>query len=187
MIITITGYNGSGKSTLAKGLAKELKLRHYSAGDLLRKIAEERGLSLMELHRQMDCDRKIDLELDERSKRLGREEDNFVIDGRLAWHFIPKSIKVFVKIDLRKAAERVFRDCLKGKKERKGERENVSLEETLKGLKKRLEMNRERYKRLYGIDYLDEKNYDIVVDTSKASIPETRKRVLGEIRKFGKR
>jgi len=184
MIVTITGFPGSGKSTLGRGIAKELGLKHYSAGDLLRKIAEDRGITVLELQELMKKDESVDKELDKRNTELGKKQDNFVIDGRLAWLFIPNSIKIFVKIDLKKAAERVYRDSCQGREERRGECENKSLEKTLENMRKRMEMNQERYRKLYSVNYLDEKNYDIVVDTSKASIPETRQKVLEEIRKI---
>ncbi len=184
MIITITGYPGSGKSTLGKGIAKSLGLKHYSAGDFLREIAKERGMSLLQILRKMQEDESIDHEIDKRNQKLGQEEDNFVIDGRMAWHFIPKSVKIFVKIDLNEAAKRIYADCLAGKKERQNEKENLSLQKTVKNLEERLKLNQEAYKSLYGVDYLDEKNYDIVVDTSKTGIEETRAKVLEKIKGF---
>ena len=41
MIITITGLPGSGKTSVAKHLAKHLHIKHYSMGDLFRKIAHK--------------------------------------------------------------------------------------------------------------------------------------------------
>ena len=186
MIITITGYPGSGKSTLGKGIAKELGLKHYSAGDFWRQIGKERGMSLMQIQEAAKKDRAIDDEVDRRTKELGEKENGFVIDGRVAWHFVPNSIKIFVKIDLKKAAERVFKDSCSGEKERCGE-DNASIEDTVKNMQKRMEMNKGRYLKLYKVDYLDEGNYDIVVDTTKASIQETRERVLKQIKSLAKR
>ena len=184
MIITVTGMPGSGKSTLAKNIAKELGLEHYSAGDLLRHIAKERGMGLLQLHHAMEEDKSVDEELDRRTEKFGKEMDNFVIDGRVAWHFIPNSIKVFVKIDLKAAATRVFADTVAGKEERSEESENISLEETMKNMEERMELNRTRYKRLYGIDYLDDNNYDIVVDTTESGIEETKEKVLNQIKQY---
>ncbi len=178
MIITISGLPGSGKSTLAKDLAKELRLQHYGAGDLLREIARDKGMTLMQIHEKMQRNREFDDLLDQRTEKLGRERDNFVIDGRVAWHFIPRSIKIIVTIDLRTAAERVFKDM------RPDEKENSSIEATMRNMRRRTEMNRVRYKKLYGIDYMDKKNYDIIIDTTKIGIQEMTEKALQEITKL---
>jgi len=178
MIITITGYPGSGKSTLGKGIAKELGLKHYSAGDFWRQIAKEKGLTPTELNRLAEKDNSIDKAIDERTKKLAQKEDGFVIDSRLAWHFIPKSIKVFVKVDLKKAAERVFKDM------RPDEKEHSTLEKTFENLAHRKSLEVQRWKQMYGLDYLDEKNYDIIVDSTYTSIQETRKKTVEKIKKM---
>jgi len=184
MRITITGFPGSGKSTLGRGIAESLGLKHYSAGDFWRQIGKERGLSLMQIQELAKKDASIDEEVDKRTEELGRKEENFVMDGRLAWYFIPESIKIFVKIDLGIAAQRVFQDIKEGKKERSQETENKSLEQTMQNMEKRMQLDRKRWLRLYNVDYLDEKNYDIIVDTSKTGIPETRERVLKQIKQY---
>jgi len=181
MIITIAGLAGSGKSTLAKNLSKALKTRRYSAGDFLRQIAKERGMTLLQLHEVMEKDSSIDREIDLRTAGLARKKRDFIIDGRVAWHFIPESVKVFVRISLRTAAERVFADM------REGEKENSSVAQTMRNMRKRNEMNRNRYKKLYGVDYLDGKNYDIIVDTTKMGIGETTRKVIKEIKKIRKK
>lgn len=178
MIITITGYPGSGKSTLGKGLAKALGLKHYSAGDFWREIAKEKGLSPTELNKLAEKDKSLDKLVDERTVQLAKKEDNFVMDSRLAWHFIPNSLKIFVKIDLKKAAGRVFKD------KRPDEKEQSSLQKTFENLLKRKNLEVERWKKVYGLDYLDEKNYDIIVDTTNSGIEETKEKVLAEIKKL---
>ncbi|MBM3309730.1 MAG: cytidylate kinase, partial [Candidatus Altiarchaeales archaeon] len=42
MIITVGGSAASGKTTLARGLAKQLKFKHISAGGIMREMACER-------------------------------------------------------------------------------------------------------------------------------------------------
>ena len=51
-------------------------------------------------------DAAIDRAIDERSRRLGEERDGLVIDARLAWYFVPHSIKVFLDVTLEVAAGR---------------------------------------------------------------------------------
>ena len=111
MIVTISGKAGSGKSTVAKLLSEKLKLNHYSIGDLMRAMASDKGISLIELNKRAEKDKSIDFELDERLKELGKEKDNFVVDGRLAAFFIPNAqARVFLDTDNKVRAERILKD-----------------------------------------------------------------------------
>ena len=92
MIVTISGKAGSGKSTVAKLLSEKLKLRHYSIGDLMRAMASDKGIGLMELNKLAEKDNSIDLELDKMLKELGKTKDNFVVDGRLAAFFMKSGL-----------------------------------------------------------------------------------------------
>ncbi len=164
MIVTISGRPGSGKSTVAKALARRLGLDHVSAGDFMREMAAERGISVLELSRIAEHDDAIDHEIDARSRRLGQTRDGFVIDSRLAWHFIPDAFKVFLDVRLDVAAERIYGD------RRGSEAENVDLETTRRNTEARRASESKRYAVYYGIDYLDPANYDLVVDTSDLDV-----------------
>jgi len=164
MIITISGRPGSGKSTIAKAVAEKLGLTHYSTGDFLREMAMERGMTLPDLNKLAEKDRSIDYELDKRQEMLGKEEDNFIIDSRIGFHFIPRSVKIFLDVSGDAGAERIF------SQKRKEEKENTSVQKTKEAIKKRIASERLRYKKYYNIDYFDMKNYDAVVDTSYKTI-----------------
>src|SRR3989338_8656535 len=100
MIITISGMPGSGKTTVANKIAKKLKLRHYSMGDLRGEVALKHGMNIDELNKLGEKKRWTDKEIDDYQRRLGKTQDNFIIDGRLSWYFIPKSIKIFLNVKL---------------------------------------------------------------------------------------
>ena len=159
MIITISGQAGSGKSTIAKLLSAQLKLKHFSMGDLRRRMAEERGMTLAALNKLGETQDFTDREVDEFQKRLGKEQDGFVVDGRTSWYFIPRSIKIYLEAKLRDRAKRVFQD------ERSVEK-FASLKDTEIALEEREASDRKRYRKYYGIDVYDRKHYDIVVDTT---------------------
>ncbi len=159
MIITISGTPGSGKSTVAKLLAGRLGYKHYSTGDYYRKMAQDRNVSVLELAGMAEKDKTIDKELDDWQKNLGKQ-DNFIIDARLGFYFIPGSFKVYLDADEKTRAERIFSDRLR--KER-----NITLEDTISNIRKREISEVKRYKQYYGIDYHDQKNYDLIVDTAE--------------------
>ena len=175
MIITISGKAGSGKSTVAKELAKQLKLKHYSIGDLMRQMAKERNISLLELGKAAEKDKSIDKELDERQIKLGKGENNFVIDGRLTAHFIPNAdIKVFLECEDRVRAERILED------ERKDEK-SKDIPGVISKIRERESSERKRYKQYYGIDYYDEEMYNLVIDTTNLSVKEAVGRIMGNM------
>ncbi len=176
MIVTISGTPGSGKSTVAKESAKILKMRHFSTGDFMRSMAEEKGITLLELSRAAEESREIDEKLDSWQEALGEADDNFIIDGRLAFLFIPDSIKVFLDVDSDIASDRIFKDL------RKEEKENTTLEATKQNIVRRRESEEMRYKKYYNIDYTDKGNYDICIDTSDISVKDVVKKISDYIK-----
>jgi cytidylate kinase len=174
MIVTISGEPGAGKSSCARGLAAGLKLARYSTGDLMRKMAAERGKKLEELSRDAEHSFDIDRELDERQKLLGRAEDDFVIDGRLSAFFIPHAIKVFLTADLDERARRIHHD---GRDEERSE----SIENAREQILARQNSEIKRYLAWYDFNPYDPKFYDIVFDTTRHSVDETVRRITDAV------
>ena len=161
MIITISGKAGSGKSTVARLLSEKLKLKHYSIGDLMRIMANEKKLTLLEFNKLAEKDKSIDFELDNKLKELGKAKDNFVVDGRLTAFFIPNAyVKVFLDANDEVRAERILRD-------KRQQEKSENLKETIASIKKREESEKKRYQKYYGVNYLDKKLYNYVIDTTK--------------------
>jgi CMP/dCMP kinase len=172
MIITISGNLGSGKSTVAKIIAKKLGLKHYSTGDFQREVAKEKGLTIFELNKFEETDKSIDKMIDERAAKIGETEDDVIIDSRLAFHFIPHSVKIFLDVDPKIGAERIFND------KRDDEKENTNIEATAKTIRERQKSETKRWFKYYGVHYLDLKHYDLVIDTSSISQQEVAENIL---------
>ncbi len=181
MIITLAGKPGSGKSTIAKLLAEKLKLKHYSTGDFMRQMAKERGMTLEELSKIAETDKSIDEELDERQRQFGKKENGFVIDGRLAWHFIPHSVKIFLECSPEVSAKRIFSD--KSHFRKSTEKQVADINEVIEKIKFRMGSENKRYRKLYGIEQYDHKNYDLVIDTSSKTKDEIIKCILDFLEK----
>ena len=176
MIISISGTAGSGKSTVAKKLAKQFGFKHYSMGDLQREVAEEKGISIMELGELEKTDPSIDKMIDDKQRELGEKEDNFVIDSWLAPVFIPNAIKIFLDADIKERARR-----------RTGEKRTTETyqkqADAEKSIVQRENTNRERWMRFYDFDFKNTKNYDRIIDTTDTLIEEVMKKVNEFIKK----
>ncbi len=162
MNITITGNLGSGKSSVCKELQNS-GFSIISAGDIFRQIASEKGMTVIELNEAARKDRSIDDLLDHRSMELGKKLDHTVFDSRLAWNFVPDSFKVFLLLDTQEAANRVFTG------NNRGAEEYQNLEEAKRGLQARADLEQARFLELYGINYYDAGNYDLIIESSYAT------------------
>lgn len=177
MNITITGNLGAGKTTVRDEL-KKLGYDTLSGGDIFRRVAEQRGVSVVELNEMVKGDPAIDDEIDGMTAKLGKEVDNTVFDFRLGWHFVPDSFKVFLLIDPNVAAERVF-----GGAARSAESYG-SVEDTRAALKKRAQIESERFADLYGIDYYNVGNYDLIIESSYAAPEQITQEIVRCCRRF---
>ncbi|MBI5369997.1 cytidylate kinase family protein [Candidatus Uhrbacteria bacterium] len=179
MIITLTGRPGSGKSTIAKRLSENLGIPWYSMGDLRGKMAHERGMTIDEFNTLGETQDFTDTEVDDYQTKLGQEQQDVIMDGRLSWHFIPNSFKIFLDVDEDEAAQRIFDASKKGL--RKDERPYASAEEVKERVRARVASDQSRYQKYYGLDYLNQANYDLVIDTTHLSPEQIITQILDKI------
>ncbi len=174
MHITLTGNLGSGKSTLSKILEAEYGYEIFSTGKVIRQIAEEQGVSVLEMNKLMEKDHKYDHMIDDTTARISREQKDkkILFDSRLAWNFVEESFKVFLSVSLPVAASRVLADASRGQVE-----SYKSVEECMASLKDRAATEDRRYKDIYGIEYFNYANYNLVLDSSDCT-PDILAKIL---------
>jgi len=156
MIITIGGSVCSGKTTLAKKLAEKFKLKHISAGLIMREMAKKRGISLQEFSKYAESNPEIDLEIDKKQREFA--SGNCVVDGRLSAHFLDSDLKVWLDAPLDIRAERL------------SERDKKPGGDAKKSIIEREDSERKRYMEIYGINLEDMSIYDIIINTAKFDI-----------------
>jgi CMP/dCMP kinase len=163
MLITISGVPGSGKTTVARLLAARLGIPHIYAGDLYRKEAEERGLSLEEFNQLSERDHSIDRALDEKMAGYARQ-GGVVLEGRLAGFIAVQegvdALKVWLTASDEVRARRV------------AQREGRDWTTVLHENHSRQGSDAKRYKDIYGFDLNDTSIYDLILNTDDAG-PET--------------
>ncbi|VVB62873.1 Putative adenylate kinase [uncultured archaeon] len=169
MIITISGAPGTGTTTLARSLAAELGIRWVNSGELFRKIASERGVSVKDLNRLAERGPEIDYLIDDAQKSLAKSGPG-IFEGRLSGHLLNADLKVVLKTDLKVRAGRI------------ANRESKLLEDSLAETRVREESEARRYMKYYNIDIADLVIYDLVVDTGKFDERGTLNIVLAAIR-----
>jgi CMP/dCMP kinase len=167
MIISVSGPHGTGKSTYAARLAKDLRIRHVSAGTLFRRIARENNLSLEELGKKALGDFSIDKLVDERTVKEA-EKGDVVIDGQLVgWIMKDKAdLRIYLT-----APESI-------RLERIAKRDKVDIEDARVQTAQRESIQSERYLRHYGFHVEDRSIYHLILDTSLGTIDDTARVLL---------
>jgi cytidylate kinase len=176
MVITINGTPGSGKSTVAKKLAKKLNWPKFYGGGIRRIQAKSMGLTLTEYNKLGETDTSTDFEVDNYLKQIAKKHRNCVIESRTAWYLIPNSIKIYVDVDEKIGAARVFNELKKHNK-RNEDKELNSLQAVLKSHQQRKLSDYKRYKKYYNFDLYNKNNYDFILDTTNLN----KKQVFDEV------
>jgi len=169
--IAISGYSGCGNSTVSRILAERLNLNFVNY--TFRSIAVEDGISFEEVCRRAETEDKYDLRVDRTQVVLARKAPS-VLGSRLAiWLLEEADIKVFLKGTLEARARRIQR------------REGGLMEDLLDAIALRDRRDRERYRKLYGIDNCDYSKADLLVDTNGLDALQVVDRIEKAVRKLG--
>ena len=194
-IISLTGTPCSGKSTLNTLLTKELNTKElpyqsYSLGTTVKKLAESAGIDPETFYEHSSkCknividgkEQSLDAYLDNFQKELGEKENNFVIDSRLSFYFIPQSFRVSVLCALPVAAKR-------GYSKRKEQANYATLEQAEKTIEQRLRFEQNNFQEKYGIpDYRDPYHFDLVFDNTSLTAEEAVAQILEKYGEYQKR
>ena len=165
--IAISGDPGSGKTTFARNVAKETGFELITTGNIFRELAREKGITVTELNKMAENQKDIDYKVDDFLISLNDKPGNYILDSRMAWHFVKGAFKIRLTVRPEVAVERIFQD------EADLREKFDSLEMAEQDIRQRRESEINRYRNLYGVDISAPNNFDLIIDTSDRSFTET--------------
>ncbi|MEA1945491.1 MAG: AAA family ATPase [Euryarchaeota archaeon] len=159
MIIAISGLPGSGTSTVSGILSERLGIDVVSAGDIFRRMAEERSLSLKEFGELATDDANIDQQIDRFQKEIASDardaKKDIILESRLSAWITEPDLAIFITASLDIRAARV------------AHREKIQVSDAIDHIKEREACEAGRYENYYGIDIGDMRVYDLVINSGK--------------------
>ena len=164
-IVSVSGLIGSGKTSVCRELSALTGWRVISAGTILRRMAEERNLSLIQLNEIAKHDHSIDKLIDDQLIALKDSPDSLIVDSRLAWHFIPRAYKIHLVVDTGIAAERVFGA-------QRSDESYANPEDAYRANAQRQAIENDRFEHYYSIDCDNWSNYNLILDSSTLAPPD---------------
>ena len=182
MLISITGRLGSGKSTVCNMMRERYGYEIFSTGTINREYARRLGITTLELNKRLNDDPSLDHEIDGTVTKLSeeRKDDKLIFDSRMAWHFAKNTFKIFLTIEPMEAAKRVM------KNQRGCEEHYESVDEACAKLIERSRVERDRFVDIYGVDYYDYNNFNIVIDTTSRTPDEVVALIMENLEAYSK-
>jgi cytidylate kinase len=177
MKIAISGFVGVGKTASAakvrellgkKGIKTEIILPTF------KDIAKEKGISLMDVQKMAAKDPSFDKAFDEQTLKMVSKAKNAIIASWLAiWIIKDADLKVYLYAPFEEKVRRI------------ASRDGWNEAKARKHIAQREEMNRKRYKKVYGVDITDYSTADVCINTSKLDIEGVARTIVSalEIRK----
>lgn len=173
--IILSGLAGTGKTTIGKLLSEKLKYEFISVGDFSRKFAlETYGLSINEFQQKCKIEPGLDKQIDEKFQEYCNNKVKLVIDYRLGFKFIKNSFNVFLSASEEIAIMRIKNS---NRQNEKSDSESIS---------NRNNEMKNRFMSLYGVDFTDEKFYDLKINTDNQTPETIAEEIIKEFTKCSK-
>ena len=137
------------------------------------------GLTTLELNKLTESRKDIDDKIDGYTRALNDTIADYVVDSRLAWHFIPSSYKVFLICDEQTAAQRISKDM-----HRVSDETVRDVQSLLEKIKERRKSESSRFQKIYGIDFEDRSNYHLVIDSAYFYPEQIVEMIIGGLDRF---
>ena len=172
--ITVSGPPGSGTSTLVEKLANEYSWQSLNGGDIFRKEAKDRNLTVGQFSELCKTNLDVDKSLDEiLKKEIENPNGAEIIESRLSgwWAHLMEvdCLRVWVNVSPEECARRIQK------------REGGNFDDRLVLSQQRQIDDKERYRILYDIDLDDMSPYSLIIDADDISAEEVFSIVKSEI------
>ena len=172
--LTVSGKPGSGTSTLVELLSEYRGWDSVNGGEIFRKEAQRRNLSVEDFSRLCKEDFEVDRSLDDTLKELiSSVSGPSIVESRLSgwWAHLAEidCLRIWVEVSDEERARRIQ------------SREGGDYEDVLKLSQRRNYDDMERYQELYGIDLDDMSPYNMIIDADSLDASEVLELVQREL------
>lgn len=173
LLVTISGPPGAGTTTISEALAEALEVECVSGGDIFRELAEERDMTLTQLHARADESPEIDRLIDGRIRRIaeqwGASSKGLVLTSRLAGWVAGNRADLRIWLD---APPEIRMERLREREEMESE---LRIQEVTEA---------GRFESYYDIDITDRSFYDLRINTARWTPEVVLEMILAAVRGY---
>jgi len=184
LVIVISGMSGCGSTTTGKLLSNKLGLEFFSVGTYYKELAREKTkkkitwesptmISADYLATKEGSEKNLHNNIDAMQIEKAKK-GNIIIESKLGVHMLRDvaDFRIWLKAPLKTRALRV------------AQRDNMSIEDPFKTLKKKETVERKSFKKIYNFDFFElENKADLVIDTSDKTPEEIVEIIISSLKK----
>lgn len=170
--ITISGKICTGKTTLLNDLQEKLNWPTFLTGKYFRNYVKQGNLLLEKVEEQNE---RLTKEIDYKVRDLLHKKANLIVDGWMSGIMadsLPEVLKILLVCDDEIRYQRFAK------------REKISLKDAGKKVEERQNNWFEKMEKIYKMDskeFIDPKNYDLIIDTTNISSEDVLKKVSNSL------
>jgi len=181
MIVTLDGLPGSGNTTATQKVAELLKYKVITTGEIWKNMAQKYGVApenFSDFWKKEgggeNLHKKIDQMQINKAKEAKEKGEKVILNGKLAAAMLKDiaDIKIFLIAPFEVRIKRVMN------------REKTEYDETKKEIEERFKHEIEDWTKIYGINYTDQKYYDIILNTGNLNKEQMTKTIANIIKNW---
>jgi cytidylate kinase len=172
----------AGKSSIIQCVVEKLGYDTLDIGQIFRAKAVAKWLTVGEYDKLVEKHPEEDIEIDNEFKTiLQKNKKDSIVSWRMGFHFLPDELTIRLDVDPKEWARRIFLQN-RGKQEKKYK----DVQEAMQASQDRMERLQKRMLDVYGVDFMDKKNYKKIIKTDGKNIDETAQEIIDIIQTFKK-
>lgn len=175
--VSISWAVWAGKSSVMKEVVKKLKCKTADVWQVFRSRAISKWLTIAEYDKIIEKNPQEDIDMEKDFKNLiEKSDENIIVSWRMWFHLMPEILSIRLDVSDEEWAKRVFADD-RGKQEQKYK----TRQEAMKANKERENAFKQRFLKVYGVDFTDKKNYKVIIKTDWKTLNEVVDEVIKTI------
>lgn len=180
--VLISWSAGAGKSSIIQRVVEKLGYETLDIGQTFRAKAVAKWLTVGEYDKLVEEHPEEDVEIDNEFKDIiQKSEKNCIASWRMGFYFLPEALTIRLDVEPKEWARRIFLQD-RGKQEKKYK----DVDEAMNANKERMERLQKRLKDIYWVDFMDKKNYKVIIKTDGKTIDETADEIIKTIEEYKK-
>lgn len=181
--ILVSWSAGAGKSSIIQNVVEKLGYEIHDIWQVFRARAVAKWLTVWEYDKLVEQNPEEDIQIDNEFKDIVQNTKNdCIVSWRVGFHFLPDALNIRLDVAPEEGARRIFLQD-RGNQEKKYK----TVQEALEASQDRMKRLQQRMLNVYWVDFMDKKNYKIILKTDGKTVEQSAEELIKIIQDYQKK